>query len=78
MKIQYDEDRLTVNDLEALTESPKPKDFKRVLGKFVLGDDGDYMTHEAGMAAIGELTLKQLKDAAQQFAETAQAAADPK
>ena len=78
IKIQYDEDRLTVNDLEALAENPKPSDIKRVLGKFVLGADGKPLPDGEGAALIGELTVKEMKQAAQQFAETAQAAVDPK
>ena len=71
IKIVYDEDRLTVDDLETITESPRPADIKRVLGRFVQNGNGEYLPDAEGAAAVGKLTLRQLKEVATTFAAQA-------
>ena len=80
IEIRVDQDRLgelvTVDEFIAVEEG-KIKAIRDVLGRFVIGSDGQYMEPEAGVEIIGKLTINQLKETAEEFSRKARDAAVP-
>lgn len=60
------EDMVTVDEFIALQEG-SIKAAKSVVGKFIMGEDGQYLPDEEGASIAGKMTVRQLKDVLSQF-----------
>ncbi len=58
-------------------EDGKIKAMRSVLGKFVVGEKGEYLDPAAGKKAIGALSINQLNEAAADFMAKAKESAIP-
>jgi hypothetical protein len=80
IEIRVDQNRLgelvTVDEFIALQDG-EIRAIRDVLGRFVVGEDGEYLDTEEGVRAIGGLTINQLKETAEGFTRKAQGAAVP-
>lgn len=70
-------DLVTVDEVIGVQEG-SIKHIRSVLSRFVLDDTtGDWMSPEEGTALIGQLTLRQLIEAGQEFSRKAEGTAVP-
>ncbi len=60
------EDTVTVDEFIALQQGDL-RAAKTVVGKFIVGPDGNYLPEEEGAKLAGQMTVKQLKEVLQSF-----------
>lgn len=80
VEVRVDQERLgslvTVDEWCDL-EDGRVKAMRSVLGKFVVGSDGEYLSVEDGMRVIGKLTINELNATANTFRKVATESAVP-
>lgn len=80
LEIRVDAERLgemvTVDEFIAMQEG-NIRVIVNVLANFCVNGSGGYMEHDEARAVLGQMTIKQLTEAAQAFAGNAEGAAVP-
>jgi hypothetical protein len=69
VKLKIDTDLLTLDDMIALESGFNARTMRDVFARFVVDEKGKSPPEAEARAAVGKLTLKELKDVAQQFSE---------
>jgi len=69
MKFNIDPNLLTLDDMIALESGFNARTMRDVFASFVVDEKGKSPPEAEARAAVGKLTLKELKDVAQQFSE---------
>lgn len=71
--LKVDPERITVDDLIAIEEGTKKVRLARdLVAKFVIDEDGNFLSDEAGKAFVGKLSVSELMKVATQLAEQVQ------
>jgi hypothetical protein len=68
LRLQVDNDRLTIDDLIALEDGNASMRFMRdFLARFVVGENGEFLPEADARVAVGALSLAQMRQAVDQF-----------
>lgn len=69
LTLKVDPDLLTLDDMIALETGFNAKTMRDVFARFITDGAGNYLPEAEARAAVGRLTLKELKGVSQQFAD---------